>query len=42
MLAVVCLVVRSNALEGYDMAHAVDCRLIQDDWTLEENLSYLW
>lgn len=28
------LVVRASGLSGYDEAHAVNCNLIDDDWTL--------
>ena len=31
-----------SAYDYYDIDHTVNCNLIHNDWTLTENLSYLW
>lgn len=31
-----------SAYDYYDIEHTVNCNLIDNDWTLAENLSYLW
>lgn len=31
-----------SAYDYYDSEHTVNCNLIDNNWTLTENLSYLW
>jgi hypothetical protein len=31
-----------GCIDGYDKAHTVNCRLIDDSWSLDQNLSYMW
>ena len=31
-----------SAYDYYDIDHTVNCNLIDNDWNLTENLSYLW